>query len=113
MTSTAFPAYVREALVTSLRRRQPAARPARVVLNFLSAWLAGLALVGWLGSYPDPAAGAGNLGVLGFGWAILVLAAFSAVIMWLAAQQRLTTDKVEAHLQEPVTPLPPEPVVGR
>ncbi|HEX5418508.1 MAG TPA: APC family permease [Gammaproteobacteria bacterium] len=74
------------------------------------AWLAGLALISWLGSYPNPAAGAGNIGVLGFGWAILVIAVFSALIMWLAAQWRLSTEKVEAHLLEPVATLPPDPM---
>jgi amino acid transporter len=75
-------------------------------------WLAGLALISWLGSYPEPEAGAGNLSLLGFGWSILVIAVFSAIIMWLGLKQRLATDKVEAHLQEPVDSLPPEPVVG-
>ena len=73
------------------------------------AWLAGLALISWLGSYPNTAAGAGNLGVLGFGWAIIVIAAFSALIMLLATRWRLPTEKVEAHLHEPAAALPPEP----
>jgi amino acid transporter len=74
------------------------------------AWLGGLALISWLGSYPDPKEGAGNMGVLGFGWAILVIAAFSALIMWFAAQWRLSTEKVEAHLLEPAATLPPDPM---
>ncbi|HEU4618050.1 MAG TPA: APC family permease [Gammaproteobacteria bacterium] len=69
--------------------------------RWVLAWLAGLAVIGWLGSYPAPAEGAGNLGVLPFGWAILVIAVFSAGIMWLASKQRLGVDKVEAHLMEP------------
>jgi amino acid transporter len=80
--------------------------------TWVLAWLAGLALIGWLGSYPEAEAGAGNLGVLGFGWSILVIAVFSAFIMWLGLKQRLAADKVEAHLREPATSLPPEPVVG-
>jgi amino acid transporter len=64
-------------------------------------WLSGLALVSWLGSYPAPGQGAGNLGVLAFGWAIVVLAVFSALIMWMATSLCLSTDRVEGHLSEP------------
>jgi len=75
------------------------------------AWLAGLAIISWIGSYPDPGHHAGNLGVLGFGWAILVIAVFSALIMWMAVTLRLPTARVEAHLQE--TPAePPAVMVG-
>jgi amino acid transporter len=65
------------------------------------AWLAGLTLLSWLGSYPRVAAHAGNLGVLTFGWAILVFAVFSALILWLAVSQCLSTARMEAHLSEP------------
>jgi len=65
-------------------------------------WLAGLALISWVGSYPAVARHAGNLGVLGFGWAIAVLATFSALVLWLAVGLRLPTERVEAHLGEPV-----------
>ncbi len=61
-------------------------------------WLAGLTLISWLGSYPGMDAQAGNTGALGFGWAILVIAVFSAVIMWLATSMRLSTATVEKHL---------------
>ncbi|HET7321348.1 MAG TPA: APC family permease [Longimicrobiaceae bacterium] len=71
-------------------------------------WLAGLALISWLGSYPEMSEGAGNLGVLGFGWAIVALAVFSAAIMWMATGLRLPTDRVEAHLHE--SAIPPEPM---
>ncbi|MEJ2216269.1 MAG: APC family permease [Gemmatimonadota bacterium] len=63
-------------------------------------WLAGLAVVSWLGSYPKPAQHAGNLGILTFGWAIVVLAAFSALVMWMATSFRLPTERVEVHLGE-------------
>lgn len=65
-------------------------------------WLAGLALVSWVGSYPDPSKHAGNLGLLGFGWAIIVLAVFSALVLWMATALRLPPDRVQAHLGEPV-----------
>lgn len=61
-------------------------------------WLAGLSAISWLGSYPDLDKHAGNLGWLGFGWAILVVAVFSALIMWLATSMRLPVAEVEEHL---------------
>jgi amino acid transporter len=70
-------------------------------------WMAGLALISWLGSYPDASKGAGNLDALGFGWAIVVLAVFSALIMWMATSLRLPTERVEAHLRETLEPAAP------
>ncbi len=63
-------------------------------------WLGGLAIVSWLGSYPNPAQHAGNLGLFDFGSAIAVLAVFSALVMWMATGLRLPTQRVEAHLGE-------------
>ena len=65
------------------------------------AWLAGLAVISWLGSYPAPSADAGNLGVLGFGWAMLVIAAFSLLIMSMATSLRLPDERVQALLRAP------------
>lgn len=65
-------------------------------------WLAGLAVISWLGQYPEPEKHAGNLDLLGFGWAIVVLALFSLLIMWIALSLRLPVEKVEAHLHEPL-----------
>jgi amino acid transporter len=70
--------------------------------SWVVAWLAGLALISWLGDYPALSAHAGNLGILGFGWAIVVVAVFSALIMWLATSQRLPAERVLDHLKEPV-----------
>jgi amino acid transporter len=70
--------------------------------SWVVAWLVGLAIISWLGDYPAPSAHAGNLAVLGFGWAIVVVAAFSAFIMWLATSQRLPAERVLDHLMEPV-----------
>lgn len=66
------------------------------------AWLAGLALISWLGSFPAASSDAGNLGLLRFGWAIIVIALFSALIMWMATSLRLPAERVLAHLKEPV-----------
>ena len=69
--------------------------------SWVVAWLVGLAIISWLGSYPEASAHAGNLGFLGFGWAIIVIAVFSALIMWLATGLRLPTERVLDHLKEP------------
>ena len=70
--------------------------------SWVVAWLIGLAIISWLGSYPAQSAHAGNLEILGFGWAIVVIAIFSALIMWLATSLRLPAERVLAHLKEPV-----------
>jgi len=69
-------------------------------------WLAGLTLLSWLGTYPQAASQAGNRGLLGFGWAIVVFAAFSALIMWLAVAHCLPTERMEAHLGDPASGTP-------
>jgi len=71
-------------------------------------WLIGLTVISWLGSYPAVSKNAGNLGYLGVGWDIIVLAVFALFVTWLAMKYRLPIEKVEAHLKEPVE----EPHVG-
>ena len=71
-------------------------------------WLAGLTVISWLGEYPRLDRHAGNIGAVGFGWAILVMAVFSLLIMWLAVAMRLPTDRVKEHLREPA---PGKPVL--
>ncbi|MGA9341508.1 MAG: APC family permease [Rhodanobacteraceae bacterium] len=63
-------------------------------------WLGGLALISWLGSYPEPSANAGNLGVMSITTSIPVMAIFSALVMWLAYAWRLPAARVEEHLRE-------------
>ncbi|HET7569826.1 MAG TPA: amino acid permease, partial [Gammaproteobacteria bacterium] len=63
-------------------------------------WLGGEALISWLGSYPKVSAGAGNTGVLGPDVSIIVLAVFSALILWLAYATRLPADRAETHVAE-------------
>ncbi len=77
--------------------RNPAATPK---LEFragawVPVWLIGLSLLSWLGSYPEPDGHAGNLGLLGFGWAILVVAVFSALVMWMAIALRMPLAEVD------------------
>lgn len=69
-------------------------------------WLIGLTIISWLGSYPALSKHAGNLGILGVGWDIIILALFSLFVAWLAVKYRLPVEKVEAHLNEPVVEEP-------
>ncbi len=75
--------------------------------SWVVVWLLGLTLISWLGIYPEEHP-AGNLGMLGFGWSAIVLALFSAFIMWLATVLRLPDEVTREHLREPVS-LKPEP----
>lgn len=70
-------------------------------------WLAGLTLISWLGIYPEEHP-AGNISVLGFGWSIIVLAVFSALVMWMATALRLPAETTKQHLSEPVSLQPEE-----
>ena len=63
-------------------------------------WLGGLALISWLGSYPDLSAGKGNLGILDLATAILAIALFSALIMWIAHSMRLPRNRIKEYLDE-------------
>jgi amino acid transporter len=63
-------------------------------------WLGGLALISWLGRYPEMGKQAGNLGMLGMGSGLLVIAIFSGLIMWLAHAFRLRGQRVIDHLHE-------------
>lgn len=76
-------------------------------------WLCGLAVISWLGEYPALAEGAGNVGLLGFGWAILVLAVFSGLILWMATALCLPPGRMEHHLADPANGTPAERKVGR
>lgn len=65
-------------------------------------WLIGLTVVSYLGSFPDVSKGAGNLGIIGIGWGILVLAILSVFVTWMAVALRLPTEKVKTHLEDPL-----------
>jgi amino acid transporter len=57
-------------------------------------WLAGLAIISYLGSFPAPSKAAGNLAVIDFNWGFLAMALLSALVMWLAQRYRLSADRV-------------------
>ncbi|MGH3971438.1 MAG: APC family permease, partial [Mycobacterium sp.] len=74
-------------------------------LDFLSGfwvlpWLGGLALISWLGRYPEMDKHAGNLGLLGMGSGLIVIVIFSALVMWLAHSFRLRGQRVIDHVNE-------------
>ncbi|MEU4230572.1 APC family permease [Nonomuraea sp. NPDC026600] len=61
-------------------------------------WLGGLALIGYLGDYPDQSQAAGNLGLIGFGWGFVVVLVWTAVIYGWAVRTRLSDAKVARML---------------
>ncbi len=77
--------------------------------RWMVAWFAGLALISYLGSYPDPATG--NLGIICSNRGILVIFRLSLLIVWLGYKSRLPTEQVEEELaqtsqgEEPPAPL--------
>jgi len=63
-------------------------------------WLGGLALISYLGTFPDKSAGAGNLGVINFEWAAVILFALSALVYVMAYKFRLTPEEAREHVEE-------------
>jgi hypothetical protein len=63
-------------------------------------WLGGLALISWLGRYPELDKHAGNVGLLGMGSGLIVIVIFSALVMWLAHAFRLRGQRVVDHVNE-------------
>ena len=63
-------------------------------------WLGGLCLISYLGSFPDPAKGAGNLGVIDFNLGFLATFLLSVLVMWLAQRYRLPAERVRAQVPE-------------
>jgi amino acid transporter len=70
----------------------------RAGATWIVPWLSGLALISWLGSYPEPYAG--NRGVINYGWGFLVLFALSAIIYLLAMRVRFRRPAMERAIAE-------------
>jgi amino acid transporter len=63
-------------------------------------WLGGLALISYLGSYPEKSEHKGNLAAISFGWGFLVVLALTAVVYAVGLRCRLPREQVEAHVQD-------------
>ena len=66
---------------------------------WLFPWLAGLALISYLGNFPEEAEGAGNLGLLNFEWSALLLAGLSVVVYVIANKVALPTEVVLENIE--------------
>ncbi len=73
-------------------------------------WFGGLALISFLGSYPDP--GKGNLGIIGFNMGLVATFLLSLLVVWLGYRSRLPEDRVEAELAYAASSAEPEPGVA-
>ncbi|KRE61504.1 APC family permease [Nostocoides sp. Soil756] len=69
-------------------------------VSWLFPWLGGLALISYLGNFPEKSAGAGNLGVLNFEWSAVLLAALSVLVYVIATRVALPADAVVEHIEQ-------------
>jgi hypothetical protein len=69
------------------------------VRQWLVPWLVGLAVLSYLGNFPEQSAGAGNLGVLNFEWAIVLLLALSVAVHAIAFRFRLSPEEAAEHIE--------------
>jgi hypothetical protein len=67
--------------------------------SWVIVWLIGLTGISFLGNYPTLDHHAGNLGLLNVAGSVIVLAIFSALIMWLAFSLRLSPSATRTHLE--------------
>ena len=65
---------------------------------WLGPWLGGLALISYLGDFPEKADGAGNLGVIGFWTSIGVIFVFSIIVYAIAFVTRLSPEEAREHI---------------
>ena len=66
---------------------------------WLMPWLGGLALISYLGSFPEKSAGAGNLAMFGFTVSVAVIFVFSVAIYAIALATSLHPDEAHEHIQ--------------
>ena len=62
-------------------------------------WLGGLALISYLGSYPEKSEHKGNLAAISFGWGFIVVFVLTALV-YLGLRSRLPRAKVEQYVQD-------------
>jgi amino acid transporter len=68
--------------------------------SWLLPWLAGLALMSYLGNFPEKSEGAGNRGMFSFEWSILILLAWSVIIYVIAHRVRLSPEEAQQHIED-------------
>jgi amino acid transporter len=69
-------------------------------------WFAGMLIISWQGIYSSDDLPDGQQYNIGFGWAFLVIAVFSAIIYWLAIRSRLSPEDARAHIEHTPTDVP-------
>jgi hypothetical protein len=67
---------------------------------WLVPWLVGLALVSYLGNFPEKSVGAGNLGLLDFEWSALILAGLSVLVYVIANKVCLSSEEVLENIEQ-------------
>lgn len=67
---------------------------------WLFPWLGGLALISYLGNFPEKSVGAGNLGVLNFEWSALILAALSVLVYIMTNKVCLSSEEALEHIEQ-------------
>jgi len=65
---------------------------------WLLPWLCGLALISYLGSFPEKSAGAGNRGLFSFEVSIPIILVFSVIVYLIALRTALSPDEAEEHI---------------
>jgi amino acid transporter len=61
--------------------------------SWLLPWLGSTALISWLGDY------GGGIGVIGFGWSILILLGVSVAVYAIAVANRLAPEEAQRHIE--------------
>jgi amino acid transporter len=61
-------------------------------------WFVGLAIISYLGSYPEPSEGAGNVGLIGFNVGLAATFVLSVIVVWLGYTFRLPAQRVEQEI---------------
>jgi amino acid transporter len=90
--------FVLLAVYAAFRREQMPAMDWRAGASWVLPWLGGMALISYLGSYPDPSDG--NRGVIGFGWGFVLILVLSALVYAIALKVRLPRDRVQEHVEQ-------------
>ncbi len=67
---------------------------------WLLPWLGGLALLSYLGNFPEESVGAGNLGLFNFAWSFLLVFVFSVVIYAIAQKTALHPTEAAEHIEQ-------------